>query len=100
VWEGAGYTFASGYHGKPIVNGYSGFFPAHYLRLKEALVRLPADADADAWKALLASGATHAIVHEGGYDDDTSGSRVSGWLRASGARQVATFGRDRVFALR
>jgi len=97
VWDEIGYTFAAGYHGKPIVNGYSGFFPASYRRLKDVLADAPANAGA--WTALLASGATHAVVHEDRFED-RSGRRVSDWLRESGAHEVATFQTDRVFQLR
>src|SRR5207244_6946967 len=56
------YTFFAGFHRKPIVNGYSGYFPQNYVRLVARLAPLPSDPDA--WPALLGSGATHAVVHE------------------------------------
>ena len=36
------YTFYAGYHRKPIVNGYSGFFPESYKRLLGLLSHTPA----------------------------------------------------------
>jgi hypothetical protein len=91
------YTYMSGFHRKRILNGYSGFFPDAYTLLVARLQ--PTPMRADAWGALLGSGATHAVVHEGG-DDAQRGPIVSEWLRRSGAREVATFGSDRMFQLR
>jgi len=51
-----------------------------------------------AWRVLSSSGATHAVVHEGIYPG-RSGERVSEWLRANGAREVAVSGEDRLFEL-
>jgi len=91
------YTFFAGGHRKPIVNGYSGYFPAHYIALVAQLSHLP-DAGSEAWDALAASGATHAIVHEAA---DVSGGRTtSEWLRRHGAREILLSGSDRLFQLR
>ncbi|MBI3494058.1 MAG: hypothetical protein HY047_20110 [Acidobacteria bacterium] len=91
------YVFYSGYHRRRIVNGYSGFSPASYARLVPLLSHIPAGADA--WQALLSSGATHAIVHETAFLDQ-DGVEVSEWLRRSGAREIAVAQSDRVFQLR
>jgi len=91
------YTFYAGYHGKAIVNGYSGFAPARYTALRMILSGAPNDARA--WQALLDSGATHAVVHENAYING-KGAVVSSWLRRSGAREVAAVRTARVFALR
>jgi hypothetical protein len=91
------YTFFAGSHRKPIVNGYSGYFPAHYIALVAQLSH-PPDAGSDAWDALASSGATHAIVHEGA---DVSGGRTtSEWLQRHGAREILLSGSDRLFQLR
>ena len=91
------YAFYAGYHRKPILNGYSGFFPASYNRLKGLLSHRPSGADA--WNALISSGATHAIVHEDAFLDD-EGIEISAWLRRSGAHEIIILERDRVFQLR
>ena len=52
-----------------------------------------------AWQALAGSSATHVIVHERSYLEE-GGPRLSDWLRTRGAQEVASFGPDRVFALR
>jgi hypothetical protein len=91
------YTFMSGYHRKPILNGYSGFFPDAYTLLVARLQ--PTPMRPDAWGALVGSGATHAVVHEGG-DDRMRGPVITEWLRRSGAREIAAFGTDRLFQIR
>ena len=91
------YTFFAGEHRKPIVNGYSGYFPAHYVALIARLAHVPG-ADADAWDALMSSGATHAIVHPD--VDVNGGATMSQWLQRHGAREIALPGSDRLFQLR
>ena len=91
------YTFFAGGHRKPIVNGYSGYFPAHYVALVARLSHLPAGGAA-AWDALMSSGATHAIVHEGA--DVIGGAATSQWLQRHGAREITLSGTDRLFQLR
>jgi hypothetical protein len=92
------YMFYSTRHWKPLVNGYSGGEPNDYGALNQALQDI-ATRPERAWNALLASTATHAIVHERFYAGDR-GPRVSAWLRANGAIEVGAFGTDRIFALR
>ena len=88
------YTFFAGFHRKPIVNGYSGYFPQNYVRLVARLAPLPSDPDD--WPALLGSGATHAVVHEAAIN----GAAISVWLRRHGAADVAVRDTDRMFRLR
>jgi hypothetical protein len=95
-WE-IQYTFYAGYHRKPIVNGYSGFYPSSYVRLVGPLSHRPSDDEA--WNALISSGATHAIVHEDAYLDD-EGIETSAWLRRYGAHEIVIARRDRLFRLR
>ena len=91
------YVFYSGYHRKPLVNGYSGFYPENYQRVLEPLSNVPTSDDA--WNALISTGATHAIVHEGGYLD-RDGREVSAWLRRHGAKEMADSHPDHLFHLR
>lgn len=51
-----------------------------------------------AWRAVLASRATHIVVHEGSYAGD-QGREISDFVRAHGGRELAVFGSDRVFAV-
>ncbi len=82
----------------PLVNGYSGGAPDEYGFLTESLFDALKRPDR-AWSGLVATGATHVIVHEGSYAE-SGGDAVSAWLRSRGAEELAAFGRDRVFALR
>jgi hypothetical protein len=91
------YMFYSTLHWRRLVNGYSGGAPLEYEVLTESLKDLATRPDR-AWQAVADSTATHAIVHEASYVDD-GGMRISAWLRARGAREVASFGTDHVFAL-
>jgi hypothetical protein len=91
------YMFYSTLHWKRLVNGYSGGAPRQYEMLTESLKDLAARPDR-AWQAVADSTATHAIVHEASYTND-GGLRVSAWLRAHGAREVAAFGTDHVFLI-
>jgi hypothetical protein len=70
-------------HRRPILNGYSGFFPPHYALLTVALSDVPRHAGV-ALDALRAQGATHAIVHESAWPDG-HGVRTTMALRELGA---------------
>ncbi len=83
------YMFFSTRHWKPLVNGYSGGAPAAYGQLDQDLQDFVARPER-AWQALVATGATHAIVHEQFYAE-RRGRAVTAWLRAQGAREVASF---------
>ncbi len=91
------YMFYSTVHWKPLVNGYSGGAPFEYEFLTESLKDVAARPDA-AWDALMASGATHAVIHEGFYIADI-GPYLSGWIRLRGGKEVAWLGADHVFRL-
>src|SRR4029450_3257300 len=85
-------------HRRPLVNGYSGFFPETYLRRATFLRKIPTDLDT-ATKALRSSGATHAIVHEGAIPDGR-GHELSDWLLSTGAQVLMTHGTDKLFVIR
>jgi hypothetical protein len=91
------YMVYSATHWRPLLNGYSGGFPRSYAVNRAGLGRV-LDDPGTAWRVLASSGATHAIVHEDIYPAG-SGARVSSWLVAHGAREVAAFGTDRLFEL-
>jgi hypothetical protein len=90
-------TYAAGFHRRPLVNGYSGFFPETYLRRATFLTGIPFDLDA-ATRALQSSGATHAIVHEGAFPRGR-GHEVTDWLVATGATVTGTYGLDKLLTL-
>jgi hypothetical protein len=92
------YMFYSTTHWRRLVNGYSGGEPADYEFLTQALEDMPTR-PARAWQAVVASAATHVVVHEASYKADR-GRSVSDWLRANGAHEIATFESDRIFSVR
>lgn len=91
-------TFYSGYHRRPLVNGYSGFFPQSYQDLAGFLKNAPENPDVAA-DALHEAGVTHVLVHEGAYLDGR-GRDLTAWLLSKGARPVAASGSDKLFALK
>jgi hypothetical protein len=49
------------FHGRRLVNGYSGFFPPSYLELKSRMQSFP---DAESLAALRSRGVTHVVAGE------------------------------------
>ena len=84
--------FYSTVHWRPLVNGYSGFYPPHYGRLALTLSDVPRFTDA-AMEALRMLGVTHVIVHEGAYLD-ARGMNTSAVLLARGATELYREGTD------
>jgi hypothetical protein len=91
------YMFYSIGHWRRLVNGYSGLFPRDYAVLARVLGAVPNDAPG-AFETLIASGATHAVVHEAAYRHD-AGPAVSAWLELHGARRMAQVSDDVLFSL-
>jgi len=94
-WE-MRYVYYGTHHWRRLVNGFSGYAPRRYLELA-AKLRDPTRFDAEGWAALIASGATHAIVHGEAYADERL--RPDGWLQAHGARLLVERGGSRIYAL-
>lgn len=90
-------VFYAGYHLRPILNGYSGYFPPGYTALAGALGDALTSPE-EAAEALRASGATHALVHEAAFSGGR-GHLVSEWLEAMGARLAARDGDDVLYVL-
>jgi hypothetical protein len=97
AWE-LQYVFYAGQHRRLLVNGYSGFFPKSWRVRDYAFSLIPRDSDAP-WRTLVASRATHVLVHEGAYLEGYE-HYVSDWLRTQGAVEVLVDGTDRLFAVR
>jgi hypothetical protein len=89
--------FYSTVHWRPLVNGYSGFYPPHYGRLALAVSDVARFPEA-AVDALRAQGATHVIVHEGAYLEKR-GPETSEALRQRGAAELFRDGSDVLFRL-
>jgi hypothetical protein len=83
------YVYYAGLHGKPIVNGYSGYFPAGYAARVARISGVWSDRDA-AWTALRTSGASHVLIHRDAYPPP-EGDAIAGWARLAGATPVAWF---------
>jgi hypothetical protein len=82
---------------RPILNGYSGFFPPHYGRAIVALNEIPRHPDVSI-AMLRELGATHVIVHEDAYLDN-EGRDTTATLRRIGATEVFRSGADALLAL-
>jgi hypothetical protein len=91
-------VFHAGEHRRRLVNGYSGFFPRSYTDRVAALYDVTINPKRAA-DVLLASGATHVLVHEGAYTDG-KGSEVSDWLVSLGAKEVTSHGTDHLYAIK
>ena len=89
--------FYSTAHWRPILNGYSGFYPIHYGPLASALTQIPRHPELSV-RALRSAGATHALVHEGAYLGN-EGAETSAALRNHGAVELYRDGADVLFAL-
>jgi len=93
-WDLRAVYYAS-VHRLPLVNGYSGGFPEGYAQRMVTLAYLPTD-PAPAWASILASGATHIVVHKQAYWGDRI-ERVRGFLDANGAVLEHDFGDDLLY---
>lgn len=91
------YLYYSIFHWRPLVNGYSGAFPISYQIRSTTLVH-PLFEPAPAWNTLLATGATHAIVHRLAYQKD-DGDRMVDWFRDRGATVLSDTGEAVLFEL-
>jgi hypothetical protein len=81
------YMFSSASHWYPLVNGYSGFIPEHYLNTLDLMHDFPDEVSIDRLKQL---GTRYVIVHEHGYTRDEYLAIITG-LRARD--DVVPFGR-------
>ncbi len=88
-------VFYAGFHRRPLVNGYSGFWPPRYFRVADLLMRATADPP-EATSLLEELHVTHVLVHEAAFVGDR-GRALSGWLQDSGARIVYENDADTLF---
>lgn len=91
------YMYYSTRHWRRLVNGYSGGMPPSYEQLDLALQDFGSRPER-AWDVLRQNRPTHVVIHDSYYEAGR-GALVSDWLRARGAREVATLGSDLVFRL-
>jgi hypothetical protein len=88
-------TFYAGVHRRPLVNGFSGFWPERYFRRAHLLMRAPEDPP-EAMSMLEEDGVTHVLVHEAAIDDGR-GPGLSAWLHNAGARIIFEDAGDKLF---
>jgi hypothetical protein len=90
----------STFHWKPLLNGYSGYYPRSYLRRLDALERFP---DARAIGRLRNEGVAYVVVHAGGYSPPDF-QQILQVLTESGLAHLGQFddgaGRAAVFGMR
>jgi hypothetical protein len=82
---------------RPIVNGYSGFFPPHYGRVKVELSEVQRHPDLS-MMTMRELGVTHVIVHEAAYLD-AEGRDTTAALRGLGGTELFRDGGDVLLAL-
>ena len=78
-------------HWRPILNGYSGFFPLHYGRANLSLTEVPRHPDLS-MAMLRRAGATHVIVHEAAYLDAEGRDTTAALRRAWAPRKCSARG--------
>jgi hypothetical protein len=83
----ARYAYLSTFCWFPLVNGYSGFFPASYLERLDRLRHFP---DERSLRQIRADGVTYVIVHASGYSDIEL-SQITARLRALGMAELGTY---------
>jgi hypothetical protein len=84
------YAYMSIFHWKPLVNGYSGFYPPTYDRRLFDMRHFP---EPFALRVLRRDGVRYLVVHERGYDDRQAYERVLSTLdRNPEVQNLGTFG--------
>jgi hypothetical protein len=68
------YSYMSTFHWRPLVNGYSGFYPSSYLRRLVDVRRFP---DARSIEVLRRAGVTYVIVHLSFYEAADTGKLLA-----------------------
>jgi hypothetical protein len=95
-FRNADYMLWSTVHWKPIVNGYSGFMPASYRRMSEAMRTFP---DPPTTDVLRAAGVTHVIIHRNRFGAGRD-MLIASMLGSGEFEPVAGDEQVRLFALR
>lgn len=90
--------FYAGYHRRSLVNGFSGFFPARQQTQAEVFMMVRHDPDA-AWRGLVASRATHALVRENAFVS-TRRELYTVWLEQRGAVRIMSDGDSHLYRIR
>ncbi len=89
LWYNTRYLYFSTFHWRPLVNGFTSFFPPAYIERARWLVN-PARTPDEAWRALESGQTTHVVVHTGAWDAAYV-QELDRWLTARGARSHGQF---------
>lgn len=88
--------YAQRFHGKPLVNGYSGYFPAGYQTLQDHFHPIP---DAEALAQLRRDGVSHLLLHRTYHWRPPQRERIAAFVAQPGIVLAYDDGRDQVFVL-
>jgi hypothetical protein len=92
----ARYAYLSTFHWFPLLNGYSGFYPASYLARTDAVRSFPDDASI---ARLRQDGARYVVVHFEHYPSEARAALREALVTRYRMPQIATFDNSAVFAL-
>jgi len=85
------YQYNSIFHWKPLLNGYSGYYPSSYLRLLEVLEPFPRGD----WLDLIhSSGARYVVLHQAGLSTASYTSALTQLLSRAGVQSYGPFQGD------
>jgi hypothetical protein len=82
------FEYLSTFHHMPLINGYSGYYPASYINRLERLSKMP---DERALQALLEERVRYVIVHVGLYRPGGADGVISALRQHPGFRELGRF---------
>jgi hypothetical protein len=97
LWYSTRYLFFSTFHWRPIVNGFTSFYPPAAVDRIRWLIN-PLRTPDEAWTTLHSSGVTHVVLHTGAWDENTANSLIA-YFERRGARLHGRFDRAIVYEL-
>lgn len=95
-WREASYVYFSIFHWKPLVNGYSSYFPPYYSSLCEVMQGFPNTSSLEAIKKF---GVTYVIWHSAQYDSLQRAKIVMQLAATKEVISVVRFGEDWVLTV-
>ena len=94
-WKETAYLYYSIFHWKPLVNGYSGYYPPYYGSLCETMQGFP---DASSLNELRQFGVKYVIWHSGEYEGSRKQAVIEQLANKPSLSLAARFGDDWVFS--
>jgi hypothetical protein len=86
--QDARFEYMSTFHWMPLLNGYSGYYPASYINRLDRLDNMPDDA---ALESLIGEGVRYVIVHTSLYQPNGAAAVISALRRHSRFRELGRF---------